>query len=161
MKSVEVQVQELESMMRVLWAEYAELVGFFYIAQYGQEPQIRERYKTPDEQRGFEAVRAALYRALLLALAKIIFDNGKYSDNPSIHRLYEDFSRQKATFSNGEWRLVDPNELKLKVDDFDKIRTGVQDFLNGFNLAISGLQLNFAEVRQKAVSAAKTFWGLR
>jgi hypothetical protein len=48
--------------------------------------------------------------------------------------------------------------MKLKVDDFGKIRTGVQDFLNGFNLAISGLQLNFAEIHQKAVSADKTFW---
>jgi hypothetical protein len=92
MKPVEQEVHELEGLIRVLWAEYAKLVGCFYSAQIANEEQIVSRYQTPNEWRGFEIVRAALYRCLL---AKIIFDDDKRGDNPSLKRLFRQFSNEK------------------------------------------------------------------
>jgi hypothetical protein len=217
---MEQEVQKLESLLRVLWSEYAEIVGLFYMAQFAQLPQVQARYRTIDLWRGYEAVRAALHRALLLGLAKIIFDDDKWAENPSIRRLHKDFSKEREkldspllaylrhrfvetlkgmkydrlldeifehwknlsesaswkglktlrdkiiahtdiTFSDGEWRLINPNELKLTVADFDKIRTGVQDFLNGFNFAVFGRQLNFDEVHRKGKTAAAAFWKVK
>jgi hypothetical protein len=220
---VESEFIELEGLMRVLWAEYAELVGLFYMAQFSRDPQIREQFKTDRERAGFEVIRAALFRSLLLALAKIIFDDDRRSHNPSVKRLYRQFSGEKAKgnstllaflekrfvkrlngrpegtcerfnahlddifahwtnlanspswqglktlrnkviahsdleFCAGEWRLINPNEINLSIDDFDKIRTGVEDFINAFNLAISAMRLNFEEIHEKAKSAAHAFW---
>jgi hypothetical protein len=73
----------------------AELVGCFYSAQIANEEQIVSRYQTPNEWRGFEIVRAPLYRCLLLAMAKIIFDDDQRSDNPSLKRLFRQFSNEK------------------------------------------------------------------
>jgi hypothetical protein len=53
------------------------------------------------------------------------------------------------TFSNGEWRLINPNELKFSLDDYDKIRVGVQDFLNAFNFALSAMHLNFEPISRE------------
>ena len=124
-----------------------------------------------------------MFRSLLFGLAKIIFDDDKISDNPSINRLYGQFSEEKKArhesplltflgnryverlsetpygtidrfnallddifdhwnryskspswqglktlrnkviahsdikFSDGEWRLINPNELKFGVDE--------------------------------------------
>jgi hypothetical protein len=64
-------------------------------------------------------------------------------------------------FSNGEWRLINPNELKFGLDDYDKIRVGVQDFLNVFNLAISAMHLNSEQIHEKGKSAPAGFWQTR
>ena len=212
MKSAEEEVAELEALMRVLWDEYAELVRIFYMAEVSLDPKIRDRYKS-------EAQHAALFRSLFLALAKIVYDDDKQTDNPSIRRLYRQFSKEKAkpnsplltllgdrfaerlsatidqfnghlndifnhwdhyskspewqglktlrnkviahsniNFCDGEWRKIDSNELEFGVDDYDKIRVGVQDFLNAFNFAISAMQLNFEQIHVKAKSAAVAFW---
>jgi len=117
-----------------------------------------------------------------LALAKIIFDDDKISDrfNALLDDIFDHSNRYSKSpswqglktlrnkviahsdikFSDGEWRLINPNELKFGVDDFDKIRVGVQDFLNAFNLAISAMHLNFEQIHEKGKAAATAFWRL-
>jgi len=221
MKSLEEEVSELEALINVLCSEYNELVALFYMAHETRNPQVRGRYESEGQNCGFEVVRAALFRSLFLALAKIIFDDDKTFDNPSIKRLHWQFTEERKkpesplltflgnrwseklpattaqfnallddifghwdrysksptwqglktlrnkviahsdiTFSDGEWRLMDPNELQFGVDDYDKIRVGVQDFLNAFHFAITGMHLNFDAVHEKAKSAAAAFWQL-
>jgi hypothetical protein len=130
---------------------------------------------------GLRQSASALFKSLSLALAKIIYDDDKNYDNPSIKRLHWQFSEERAkpesplliflgnrwaerlnattdqfnkllddsfghwdrysespswlglktlrnkviahsdiTFSEGEWRLINPNELQFGVDDYDK-----------------------------------------
>jgi hypothetical protein len=219
MKPVEEEVSELEALINVLCSEYNELVALFYMAHETRNPQVRGRYESEGQQCGFEVVRAALFRSLFLALAKIIFDDDKTFDNPSIKRLHWQFAEERKnpkaplltflrnrwadrlnakpaqfdallddifdhwdryskspiwqglktlrnkviahsdlTFSDDKWRLIDPNELQFGVDDYDKIRVGVQDFLSAFHFAITGMHLNFDAVHEKAKSAAIAFW---
>jgi hypothetical protein len=96
MNSVEDEVVELEGLIRVLWSEYAELVGLFYMAQFTRDPRVHEKFQSQRQRAGFEVIRAALFRSLSLALAKIIFDDDRRSDNPSIRRLYRQLSGEKA-----------------------------------------------------------------
>jgi len=46
MKSLHDEVAKLEALIRVLCAEYAELVALFYMAQFTLNPQVRDRYES-------------------------------------------------------------------------------------------------------------------
>ena len=110
---------------------------------------------------GFLSTRVGR-QAYFAIVAPLLSNWDRYSKSPIWQGLKtlrnKVIAHSDLTFSDDKWRLIDPNELQFGVDDYDKIRVGVQDFLSAFHFAITGMHLNFDAVHEKAKFAAIAFW---